>query len=147
VIFLSGLDAEEQAFLTKLRTAFTFKRICYYGEEDQMLETIINKSFGKILVEAFTDGKNLNLKTFDCRYLLGGRALDGKIADKRFAITSVVDGINYTELTGKYSLIIAFDSVDALFGYYNPDTLISYRRSARYTDGESNGKAIYTFNG
>ncbi len=145
VVFLSGVDAEEQAFLTKLRTAFTFKRICCYGEEDKILESIIIKSFGKIKVDFFIDGQNLNFKNTDCTYALEGRAIDGKINKSKFAVFSAVDKTDFTKLTGKYSLMVAFDRAESVFGFYQPQTAVSYRRSYIYRDGETNGTEIYHF--
>ena len=144
VIFTGGNDIEIQAFITKLRTVFTLKRICYYGERDEGLESVIQKSFGNLKTQAVTDGVDLEMKTFECAFALSGRVLECEINGKRVAVFSNVDGVNYTALDGEFDLMVCGASAETVFGYYKPTRAVAYRKTVGFTDGESQGTAKIT---
>ncbi len=144
VIFLSGFSGEEQAFLTKLRTAFTFDRVCVYGEEDKMLETILRKSFGNhVELNAYYDAEDMFIDGYSVKYALDGGVALINLHGKNIAVFSKVSGSHYAMLPGGYDYIIAEDMTEEIYGFFKPNNFISYRKSKLFTDGESQGNAVF----
>ena len=144
VVFTNGNDIEIQAFVTKLRTVFAIKRICYYGEKDEILEMALKKSFGSIKLVALSDGVDLQMKTFDCKFALGGRAVLLDINEKTVALFSKVDGVNYTSLQGDFDITVSGELSELIKAHYAPKRALSYRKTAGFVDGESQGTVKIT---
>ncbi len=143
VIFLNDFGYYEQEFLTKMRLAFDFNGVCCYGEQDETLRRIIEKSFGKDKkVGFYLDNHILPIEGATCTYLIDGRALDIEVDDGNACIFSSVDGENYSLLDKNYTIMIAKDRVEQLFSFYQPTKFISYCDSEEFLSADTLGTQV-----
>lgn len=145
VIILNGLNENRQEFITKLRTVFEVGKIYYYGEKEQTLDVVIYKSF-KINSYNVENEQPLSLNGIEVSFLLDGMALDVEIDGVNIAIFATAKESRYYGLTKEYDYMISGYDHNLIYGLYKPNKMISYRRNANFTDGESQGSAIFELN-
>ncbi len=142
VIFLNEISVDEQVFLTKLRTVFSLKKICYYGEKDNLKEQVIKSSFGYDIFN-FSDNQNLSKTNINCVYVLDGKALEIRVNNKNILVFGNSKNLEYDGLRESYDFIVTGKEQSLIFNYYKPKVAISYLRNASFLDGESLGTAVF----
>ncbi len=147
VVFMGGYSADMQVCLTKLSHAFNIKSICYYGEKEEDVEKVIEKSFG-IKSYNFSDGKILPIKSFACQFALNGKALKGVIKDKSAVIFSAfgADGVNLNDIKENFDIAVCLDSADAVLSTLNAEASVSFRGGTSYVDAETQGNFVIKLN-
>ncbi len=146
VVLDTRTAADPQNLLTRLLNVFDVDNLYYYGERDTALENAVEKSFKTVYIASFIDDEKLPLP-FIAQFMLDGSLLDCSISGESIAIfvSYGSSAPNYQIGAKNYDLIIAEDYLDGIFAAYNPTTLISYRASHDYVDGESSGTYAYYF--
>ena len=139
VVFLGGNNIEIQSFITKLRTVFGLKRICYYGEEDLGLESAVKKSFVNLEIFNVLCNQEVRFNSFSGEFAVEGRAFTCIVADKQVAVFGNVVGVNYKNLQCKVDLMICGSDAEQIITFHNPKKAVCYRKSSWCSDGESHG--------
>lgn len=144
VIILSGANNDEQVFLTKLYSVFTFETVYYFGEEKPYMEQIVSQSFkGAMLINA-TDGQKL-VETFECSYQLNGVALNANLNQNNVAIFAQLNQNSFAGLTGEYDLTISLETPEIIGAYYQAKHCVGYRAYSAKIDAESQGTKTLCF--
>ena len=139
LIFTTGATKDMQVYLTRINSVFKVKSVCYFGSTNEMIEQIIFSSFG-IDASAFIDGATLCEET-NCRYMLNGYSVEFSVGNTKAVIFSRF-GNNYAGyggLNGNYSLVVAVDYVEQIFGKYGAERQISYKNNSLFENADSNG--------
>ncbi len=139
LLFSGGNEIEIQSFVTKLRTVFAIKRICYYGEEDLGLESAVKKSFSNVEIFNAFCGDKIEFKSLSGAFALEGRAFDLTVQNKRIAVFASVVGVNYKNLSGRFDIMICGSDAQQIITFHNPNKAVCYRKSNWCDDGESQG--------
>ena len=139
LIFTAGATNDMQIFITRLNQVFSVESVGYFGQTDAEMETIIRKSFG-IDVKSYVEGENIS-KHVDCSFALDGYAVEIEVNEHKVAIFSKF-GANYAGyggLKGDYSLVVAVDYLEQIYGLYNAKEFLSYKNSSTFNNAESSG--------
>lgn len=142
LIFAFDTNGKTQEYVTKIRTVFNLKRICYYGDKDQNTENIIKSSFGYDIVNYY-DGEQI-VKSQNICFALNGYAVTFVINGKKMAVTSKfgLTYAGYKGLNGDYFVIISSDYVSQINSFYSPDRIISYLDDVRFESADGNGTLV-----
>lgn len=146
LVFMGGYPVDMQVFITKLRTVFEVGNVYYYGEKNEQMESVVNRSFGIVNVKNCKDGQSLILSKTKLTYGLSGTVLNGQVNGKRIAIFSSFKNIEpaFTQFNG-YNLdfIICYDRADVILAKYKPKTPISYLYSSNHLNAQSSGNLSF----
>ena len=142
MVFAFDTEGKIQEYVTKIRTVFNLKRICYYGDKDQSTEHVIKSSFGYEIVN-FYDGEQI-VKTQELCFSLNGYAVTFVINNAKIAVTSKfgLTYAGYKGLNGAYSVIISYDYVSQINSFYSPNKIISYLDDVRFESADGNGTLV-----
>ncbi len=142
LVFMGGFPVDMQVFITKLRTAFEVESVYYYGERNEIMESILMRSFDIKEISNLSKGQTLNFYKINLSFVLDGHVLTGNVENKKVAIFSEIGNAEllFSQFNGyNYDLMVCFDRADFLLSKYKPKRAISYLYSAVYENAQSNG--------
>ena len=138
VIFLQK-SADIQLAITRLNQVFDFEKVIYYGWKNQILESVLIKSFG-VTARSYQDGQKLEIAT-ECAYSLNGYAVECSVNGNGIAVFAEFgkDYVDYKGLNGKNDYVIAVDYLEFINSEYKPIKLIGYRDNIKFANASSSG--------
>lgn len=140
VIVMGASGVDLQVLASKICHYANVKRLIYYGQKQEMMETVIHKTFGKISITNALDGK-LDGLGFDFEFALNGNAIIGRIKGKSIAILSSFrkGAPDLKILPREFDYMVAHTDVSVTFATFDIGSAISYMPCDNYPNGQSNG--------
>jgi len=137
-------NKDYQSVITRLNVIVKIEQVYYYGQKDEMAESVVCKSFPGIKMINLTENNPVKVGKISLSYFADG---DGCIIDgeKDYLILSKtnVKNIDLISLDKQYEKVITLENVDWLGSVLAQDKLISFRENARYEDGETFGNLSF----
>ncbi len=143
LIIGNGAVPEIQNFITRLSTVFVLREVCYFGDTDNVLETVVQNAFG-LKISGYRDGviKNEIIKT---EFKLNGYLIECSVRNNKIAVFAKL-GDKYSGYLGSnksYNLLVVYDYLQNIFSLYKSDKKVSYRNNSKYLGAENEGTFIY----
>ncbi len=142
VYILSGdKSTDAQVVLSVLRHGFDIENAVYFGERDEVMETIIKKIFKNISVTAMKDGETIRRGGLTFSYLSGGRAAEIKTGKFSAAIAGKVgeNDVKTADFKGGYDFAVCSDYAETLNAALSPREIYTFLYSERFTNVVSSG--------
>lgn len=146
LIITGGFDADIPLLVSGLRTVFALDKVCYYGERDELTETVFLKSFPDYYIDNFTDGEEIfATEKLNMRFELDGTFVDAEVAGKNVGVFSSFENRtgNYVELEKEYYIAVLLDDADLINSRLKPEKAVYYRAKSGEINSERNGIITY----
>ena len=133
--------ADAQVALSVLLYGVTIEKAVYYGERDEMLEKIIEKSFGNVSAFSAKDGEVVSGGGVRFSYAAGGFAAEIKSAEFFGAIIGRIgeSHAKISELGGGYDFVVCCDYAETVNALFAPREFYTFLYSERFTNVISSG--------
>jgi hypothetical protein len=140
VIVMGASGVDLQVLASKICHYANVKRLIYYGQKQEMMEKVINKTFSDMAITNALDGK-LDGLGFDFEFALNGNAIIGRIKGKSVAILSSFrkGAPDLKILPREFDYMVAHTDVSVTFATFDIGSAISYMPCDNYPNGQSNG--------
>jgi hypothetical protein len=139
-VILTDADGKTdlQVLVSKLSKSFSVKTLVYYGETRVGEQNALRLFFKNVNVVNAKD-ETLSLGDLTARYINDGRAIEVvKAENKMVFVSNMGESPFVPEITGKADLLVAVDYAEKLHDLHVSSRTVSYLKSNRLEDGQTN---------
>ena len=145
LFILSGVDnLDVQQVCTLLNGRVKVERVCVFGEKNEKLNAVMNKSFPEIQLQ-YRSNLSIDKRRGNLSYILGGKAVEITYGKSRALILGdygVEDDLKLLKgYTADYA--VAYEMEEYLFSLIDAKTAVTYRYCKDYDNAQSSGMLLY----